>query len=94
MTPKVAQKVDAWVCPRCQTLHRSSEEARACCACRKCRTPFLDGPSHGRCGACLYGARLREARRQVKDYAERLETAKEQLTQLLKDGKPTKGSAP
>jgi hypothetical protein len=85
--------VTAYKC-RCGRIHKTVEQATKCCACKKCGTPFEGGRQDRRtdCAHCMYGWRLREARKRVRRAKEELADAEKGLQQLLDGGKPEKGS--
>lgn len=86
--------VTAYKCVQCSRIHKTADLATKCCSCSKCGTPF-EGGKRGHefeCAHCLYGWRLREARKRVRRNESKLEDAKKWLQRLLDEGKPEKGT--
>ena len=92
----MTSRVQAWRCTRCRTVHETRAKAEKCCGCDKCGTLFSDdrGASHFTmtCDHCLYSERLRDARKQLRRRTDDLKDAQTRLAELLKDGRPAKGT--
>jgi len=58
--------VQAWACGCCKRLHTTTVEADDCCKCGECGIKFQHEHNYGSiCDPCMYGGRIREARREV-----------------------------
>lgn len=97
----MARPITAFRCELCGTVHLEEAAADACCHCTDCGARFLARPSGGalgsigsQCGHCLYGVRLRSARKSVREAEENLVRAKDWLARLVTERKPPKGTPP
>ena len=91
---KPPTEVQAFLCGVCGSLHRRIGDAIDCCICRKCETPFATVKRNHEdfCAHCLYGPRLRDARKVARGAQERLDGAEAWVQRMLSSGKPKKGS--
>ena len=87
------KKVEAFACGACEVLHRTRHEADACCRCSSCAGKFTKTNNYTTvCDGCIWGERVREARRAIKRADEQVKSAHRALADLL-GRKPPKAVA-
>lgn len=87
------KKVSAFACGVCDGIYLDRQKAAECCTCSVCDDKFESFRSYtSTCDSCSYGAQLREARAAVKRSEVDLRIRQDRLAELLRQGKPKKGT--